>query len=117
MASEHWPGQDAVGQLMTSRWRGKIGVVGDVRHLALEEGFRLGNVSADSAGQGLRSVELVVRSSLSNAADRIALREALLPIAPDLSTSNMLPLQSLVDKAVSPRRFVVMLLGGFAVSR
>jgi ABC-type antimicrobial peptide transport system permease subunit len=38
-----------------------------------------------------------------------------LPIAPDLTTSSLRPLQTLVDKAVSPRRFVVLLIGGFAI--
>ena len=42
------------------------------------------------------------------------LREALLPLEPNLPTSNMRTMQSMVDRAVSPRRFVVILLGGFA---
>ena len=42
------------------------------------------------------------------------LREALLPIEPNLPTSNLRTMQSMVDRAVSPRRFVVILLGGFA---
>ena len=42
------------------------------------------------------------------------LREALGPIEPNLPTANMRTLQTMVDHAVSPRRFVVWLLGGFA---
>jgi ABC-type antimicrobial peptide transport system permease subunit len=42
------------------------------------------------------------------------LREALRPIEPDLPTSNLRTLQTMVDRAVSPRKFVVWLLGGFA---
>jgi ABC-type antimicrobial peptide transport system permease subunit len=37
------------------------------------------------------------------------------PIAPNLPRADFRELQQLVDKAVSPRRFVVMLLGGFAL--
>ena len=42
-------------------------------------------------------------------------RAALKPIAPNLPGNDFRTLQQLVDKAVSPRRFVVLLLGGFAV--
>jgi ABC-type antimicrobial peptide transport system permease subunit len=44
-----------------------------------------------------------------------AVRAALKPIAPDLPRQDFRMLQQLVDNAVSPRRFIVMLLGGFAV--
>jgi ABC-type antimicrobial peptide transport system permease subunit len=60
------------------------------------------------------SVDLVVRSSLSSSELGARLREALLPIEPNLPTSNLRTMQSMVDRAVSPRRFVVILLGGFA---
>jgi ABC-type antimicrobial peptide transport system permease subunit len=44
-----------------------------------------------------------------------AVRGALRSIAPNLPANDFRELQQLVDKAVSPRRFVVLLLGGFAV--
>src|SRR5258708_38791060 len=37
------------------------------------------------------------------------------PVQPNLPGNDFRSLQQLVDKAVSPRRFVVMLLGGFAL--
>jgi hypothetical protein len=37
------------------------------------------------------------------------------PIAPNLPGKDFRTLQQLVDKSVSPRRFVVLLLGGFAL--
>ena len=55
-----------------------------------------------------------MRSSLPTSELGARLREALLPIEPNLPTSNMRTMQSMVDRAVSPRRFVVILLGGFA---
>ena len=42
------------------------------------------------------------------------IRTALRPIDPNLPVSEFQTLQDLVDKAVSPRRFLVMLLAGFA---
>jgi predicted permease len=105
--------QDPLGQVMDSN-AVIVGVVGDVRHLTLEEGSGSEMYLPIRQGNDYSSVDLVVRSSLTNALLAPRLREALLPIAPDLPASNLRPLQSLVDQAVSPRRFVVMLLGGFA---
>jgi predicted permease len=113
MARSLWPGQDALGQL-TNGDQLVIGIVGDVRHLALEETSGSEMYLPIRQTDDYGSVDLVVRSSLTNAELAPRLREALLPIAPDLPSSNLRPLQSLVDKAVSPRRFVVLLLGGFA---
>jgi ABC-type antimicrobial peptide transport system permease subunit len=61
------------------------------------------------------SADLVVRSSLPPAALAGALREALRPIAPNMTTNDFRTLQAIVDKSVSPRRFTVMLLGAFAL--
>ena len=44
-----------------------------------------------------------------------SVRAALKPIEPNLPASDFRTIQQLVDKAVSPRRFVVLLLGGFAL--
>jgi ABC-type antimicrobial peptide transport system, permease component len=60
------------------------------------------------------SVDLVVRTTLPPAALASSVRAALKPIEPNLPANEFRTLQQLVDKAVSPRRFVVLLLGGFA---
>jgi len=59
-------------------------------------------------------VDLVVRTSLPPAELAASVRAALKPITPNLPGKDFRTLQQLVDKAVSPRRFVVLLLGGFA---
>jgi ABC-type antimicrobial peptide transport system permease subunit len=59
-------------------------------------------------------VDLVVRTKLPPAELAPAIRAALKPVAPNLPGTDFRTLQALVDKAVSPRRFVVLLLGGFA---
>src|SRR5580704_6557849 len=114
MARNLFGTQDPLGQVMDSNAI-IVGVVGDVRHLALEQGSGSEMYLPIRQTTDYASVDLVVRSTLTDAQIAPRLREALLPISPDLPTSNMRPLQTLVDKAVSPRRFVVMLLGGFAV--
>ena len=61
------------------------------------------------------SVDLVVRTTLPPAELASAVRAALKPIEPNLPANDFRTIQQLVDKAVSPRRFVVLLLGGFAL--
>jgi len=56
----------------------------------------------------------VVRTALPPDSLAAGIRTALRPIDPNLPVSEFQTLQSLVDKVVSPRRFLVMLLGGFA---
>jgi predicted permease len=117
MARALWPGQDALGKIVLgacARERRVVGVVGDVRHLALEQSS--GNEMYIPMRQcGDRpSHDLVVRSSLAAAPVAAAVREALKPIAPNLAGNDFRSLQQIVDKSVSPRRFTVLLLGAFA---
>jgi predicted permease len=110
-----WPGQDALGQIVKiDVERTVVGIVGDVHHMSLEEGSGNEFYIPLRQTQDFGSVDLVVRSSLSTTDLGARLRETLLPIEPNLPTANMRTMQSMVDRAVSPRRFVVILLGGFA---
>jgi predicted permease len=114
LARELWPGQNPIGQSVTVDGREVVGVVGDVHHLALEE--KSGNefyIPIRQTGD-YGSVDLVVRSSLSTSELVPRLREALRPIDPTLATGTIRTMQQVVDKAASPRRFVVLLLAGFA---
>jgi predicted permease len=116
LARRLWPGEDAIGKFMRAdKERRIVGVVADVRHLALEQNAGLEMYLPILQTQGYASVDLVVRTTLAPAAMASSVRAALLPIEPNLPANEFRPLQQLVDKAVSPRRFVVLLLGGFAV--
>ena len=57
---------------------------------------------------------MVIRSTVPPTALAPDVRAALRPVAPNLPGNDFRPLRLLVDKAVSPRRFIVLLLGGFA---
>jgi ABC-type antimicrobial peptide transport system permease subunit len=59
-------------------------------------------------------MELVVRTALPPKSLAAGIRTALRPIDPNLPVNEFQTLQDLVDKVVSPRRFLVMLLAGFA---
>jgi predicted lysophospholipase L1 biosynthesis ABC-type transport system permease subunit len=60
------------------------------------------------------SVDMVVRTTLPPTALASALRGQLKSIDPNLPANEFRTLQQLVDKAVSPRRFVVIPLTGFS---
>src|SRR6202043_1661192 len=84
------------------------------RHLALEQGAGLEMYIPIRQIDDFSSVDLVVRSRLPLAELASAVRAALKPIEPNLPGNEFRTLQQLVDKAVSPRRFVVLLLAGFS---
>lgn len=117
MAREFWPGQNPLGQVVTGACgdeREVVGVVGDVRHIALEQSSGSEMYIPMLQCDDLWSVNLVVRSTLSPGAIAAELRGALKPLDPNIAASDFRPLETLVDKAVSPRRFVVILLSGFS---
>src|SRR5262249_21941543 len=114
LARRLWPGQNPIGQLMRGERR-VIGVVGDVRHLALEQGAGNEMYLPMRQGRDMSSMDLVVRSSSPPSELAAAVRAALQPIAPNLPGKDFRTIQQLVDKSVSPRRFVVLMLGAFAV--
>jgi predicted permease len=118
MARALWPGQDPIGKIVLnacSPERRVVGVLGDVRHLALEQSS--GNEMYLPMRQcgDQPSADLVIRSTLPEAQLAPAIRATLKPIAPNLAGNEFRTLQQLVDKSVSPRRFVVLMLGGFAL--
>ncbi|HTS61531.1 MAG TPA: ABC transporter permease [Candidatus Acidoferrales bacterium] len=116
LARRLWPDRDAVGQqvVVTDRkpWR-VIGVVANVRHSSLEE--EGGNEMYLPVAQfEASSVDLVVRTRLAPEAIAADVRAAIRKVDPTLPTAEFRTLESVVDRAVSPRRFVVVLLSGFA---
>ena len=115
MARTLFAGRTALGQAHPClRDRRIVGVVSDVRHLALEQGAGSEMYLPMRQCRDISSVDLVVRTKLPPAELASAVRAALKPIAPNVPGKDFRMLQQLVDKAVSPRRFVVLLLGGFA---
>jgi len=60
------------------------------------------------------AMQLVVRTALPPDSLAAGIRTALRPIDPNLPVREFVTFQDLVDRAVSPRRFLVLLLAGFA---
>jgi ABC-type antimicrobial peptide transport system permease subunit len=61
------------------------------------------------------AVGLVMRTTMSPEAVGGAIKTALAPVVPNLPANQVETMRRLVDKTASPRRFVTMLLGGFAL--
>jgi predicted lysophospholipase L1 biosynthesis ABC-type transport system permease subunit len=115
LARTLWPGQNAVGQMITQDGgRRVVGVVADVHHGGPE---RLGGselyIPMRQTGD-FAAMMLVIRTALPPASLAADVRTALRPIDPNLPVTEFQTLQGLVDKVVSPRRFLVMLLSAFA---
>ena len=111
-----YPGQSAVGRDITfgSNEARIIGTVSDVRQTSLETGGAQ-QIYFPYAQRSTGSADLIVRSKLSTATIVPAIRRTLAEIDPALSATDVRPLEMLVERAISPRRFLVALLGGFSL--
>jgi predicted permease len=115
LARTLFPGQNPIGQIMRACGERQIvGIATDIRHLALEQGAGNEMYLPMRQCRDISSLDLVVRSSLPQGEFAAAVRAALKPIAPNVPGKDFRPIQQLVDKSVSPRRFIVLLLGAFA---
>jgi predicted lysophospholipase L1 biosynthesis ABC-type transport system permease subunit len=117
MARTFWPGRNPLGQMITGDRKtfiGVVGVVADVRHEALEKASGSEMYIPMRQTPDFAAMQLVVRTALPPESVAAGLRTALRPIDPNLPVRDLVNLQDLVDRAVSPRRFLVLLLTGFA---
>ena len=115
LARALWPGRNPLGQMITTDGgRRVVGVVADVRHEALEKAGGPEMYLPMRQTGDYAAMQLVVRTTLPP--DRLAagIRAALRPVDPNLPVREFVTFQDLVDRAVSPRRFLVLLLAGFA---
>ncbi len=115
LARTLWPGQNPLGRMITTDGgRRVVGVVADVRHGALEEAGGAEMYLPMRQTADYAAMQLVVRTVLPPDTLAAGIRTALRPIDPNLPVREFQTFQDLVDKAVSPRRFLVLLLSGFA---
>ena len=117
MAKTLWPERDAIGQTLLTggqEWR-VVGIVGDVRHSSLEEKAGL-EMYMPFAQAYWSSLQLVVRSELPPESLVRSVQTALRAAEPNLPTGQYQALDALIEGAISPRRFILLLLGVFAVT-
>ena len=114
-ARVYWPGEDAVGKILM---RGQeedrvVGVVDDV-HEETVEGGTGSQIYYPVMQQGPASAQLVVRTSLPPATLAASVLRALRELNPKQPSAEFRPIQTIVDRAVSPRRFFMLLVAAFA---
>ena len=109
-------GESGLGRVIRADGnRRVVGVVGDVRHMALDaaggnEMYLSYRQTSDFSG-----MHVVARTTMSPAAFTGALHDALKQVVPNLPAKDFQTLQQRVDRSLSPRRFTMALLNGFAL--
>ncbi len=111
----YWPGEDAVGKILM---RGQeedivVGVVDDVHEETVEAGSSA-QIYYPATQQGPNSAQLVIRTSLPPAALAASVLHTLRELNPNQPAAEYRPNQGIVDRAVSPRRLVILLVASFA---
>jgi ABC-type antimicrobial peptide transport system permease subunit len=115
LARQLYGTQDPIGQTAQtgSNKFTVVGVVADVRQSSLDEAAATQMYMPFSRGGGVSS-DLIVRSTLPASSLVASVRAALAEVDPSMSIVEVRPLTQLVDRAVSPRKFLLSLLAGFA---
>lgn len=116
-AQRLWPGQDPIGRqiLNNGEWT-VVGVVANVRHSTLEDEAGNEVYFPISQQSDWGAADLVVRAGLPVESLVPSVRRALREIDEMMATGEFRTVGSIVDRAVSPRRFIVSLLGAFAAA-
>ncbi len=114
-ARVYWPGEDAVGKiLMRDKEENRVvGVVDDVHEETVESGAG-SQIYYPATQQGPAGAQLVIRTSLPPAALGASLLHALRELNPKQPAAEFRPIRTIVDRAVSPRRFFILLVAAFA---
>jgi putative ABC transport system permease protein len=121
-ARRFWPGEDAVGKRIKlgpsperQTWITIVGVVGDVRHFGLDIEPRP-EIYRPYAQNPLGSPILVIRTGTDPSPMSGALAAKVRSVHPDVPAYNVYVMQELVDRSTAQRRFMMLLLSGFAVA-
>jgi putative ABC transport system permease protein len=115
-AAKLFPGKDPLGQvlLLFGKEIRVVGVVSDVRHQALEKEAGLELYLPYTQLPYFGTLAMVVRSRVPATALAPRVQAALRAADPMLPVADYQTLASVVDRSVSPRRFILMVLGAFA---
>lgn len=117
LANAVWPVDEAVGQGLEN-WQGVwtvVGVVRGMRYLAVDQepGPEVFFPMRQQRDYG--QVHLIARGSRSLEELTAAVRRGVSSVDASVPLTDFTPIADLVDRSVSPRRFTVLLLGGFAL--
>jgi len=121
-ARKYWPGEVAVGKRVKLGapperfpWVTVIGVVGDIRHIGLDTEPRP-EVYRPYAYNPLGAPILVIRTGADPAPLGGLLSAKVRSVNAGVPAYNVYPMKALVERSTAQRRFVMLLLTGFAVA-
>ena len=113
----HWPNGDAVGQVISGGGGGSdmliVGVIDDV-HAENVEGETGWQIYYPATQKNPSSAQLVIRTTMPPSALAGSILLTLRDLNPSQPAAEFRPIQMLVDHAVSPRRFFMILVLTFA---
>ena len=121
LAQKAFPGRSAVGQRLFVRSRGNeaefleiIGVVDHQRHASLSEEGPEAIFVTDGFFQFGGANRWVVRTAGDPTALGSQVRAAVAEVAPGVPVAQLQPMTALIERAMAPTRFALMLIGIFA---
>lgn len=115
-ARREWPGKDPIGRVVYGVGRGEsrvVGVIADVRESSLEDQADV-QVYIPITQVDPEGAELVVRTRLPISSIEPAVLATLRSLNPGQPRTQFRAIQQIVDHAVSPRRFLMLLVTSFA---
>jgi predicted permease len=118
LASRFFPGEDAVGKRVrmgvTQNWVTVIGVVGDVKHGALDEELQPEMYMNHMQGS-LVSPYIALRTTTDAASMMEMVRAEALAIDRDLPVYRMQTMEAVRSESLAQRRFILLLVGLFGL--
>ena len=127
LARRFWPNEDPLGKHLTLTFfpdipREVVGIVGDVKVDSLNETrpvdtiYTAVNQMTPPAGQTFQSfgLTLAVRTKSDPHSAISAATDAIHQVAPDIAVTDVLSMDEVIAKSMSPQRFNMMLLAAFA---
>jgi putative ABC transport system permease protein len=121
LARRYWPNQDVIGKRLGFEedpskqvWREIVGVVGDVKHKALET-EAMPEVYFPYQQHPKNFMNLVVHTASDPASVIPAIRTQVLSIDKDQPVSEVMTMEQRLAKSVASSRFVMLLLGVFSI--
>ena len=122
LARKFWPGEDAVGKRVKlganperQPWVTVIGVVGDIRHIGLATEPRP-ELYRPYMVNPLGNPILVVRTRTTSPSLAARLAETVRSVNPEIPAYDVFAMETLVERSTRERRFVMLLLSGYALA-
>lgn len=119
-ARQFWPNEDAIGKRISFNgnegpWRTIVGVVGDVKHMSLDQeaGLELYTPYTQTNGH---DINIVLRTAGDPAGITAGARRALMELDSTLPIYRIRTMQEIVANSLASRRFNMALLSFFAAS-